>query len=180
MTQALTDNPIESLQFRSITTSDEDILAEIYASTRREELAPLIDWSKAQKEAFLRQQFEYQHHYYQQTYTDATYELITQRDEVLGRLYVDRREEEIRIVDIALLPEHRGRGIGGAIIQSLLDEAGRRDHGKVVRIHVEHNNPALRLYQRLGFRQIEDKGVYKLLEWRPAAVIAKPAKNHSS
>ena len=175
----LTDNSIKGLQFRPITTADEDMLAEIYASTRREELVPLLDWSEAQKEAFLRQQFEYQHHYYQQTYTDATYELITRGDDVLGRLYVDRREDEIRIVDIALLPQYRGCGIGGAIVQRLLDEAAKRDYGRVVRIHVEHNNPALRLYRRLGFRQIEDKGVYKLLEWRAATVTAKPVINHA-
>jgi len=87
-------------------------------------------------------------------------------EDVLGRLYVDRWADEIRIIDIALLPQYRGRGIGRAILESLLDEAASRDRGRVVRIHVEHMNPAMRLYVRLGFYEIEDKGIYKLMEWR--------------
>jgi ribosomal protein S18 acetylase RimI-like enzyme len=82
----------------------------------------------------------------------------------IGRLYVDRREDEIRIIDIALFPEHRGKGIGSRIMETLLDEG--KDSGKPVTIHVEKNNPALRLYRRLGFTKVEDQGVYDLMEWR--------------
>lgn len=156
-----------SLRFRAISGKDRDTLAEIYASTRREELAPLLDWSAVQKERFLRDQFELQHKYYQDTYPEATFDLVLADGQVLGRLYVDRRADEIRIIDIALLPQYRSKGIGGAILQSLLSEAASRHQGRVVRIHVEHMNPAMRLYQRLGFYQLEDKGVYKLMEWRP-------------
>ena len=68
-----------------------------------------------------------------------------------------------------MLPEHRGQGIGGAIVQDLLDEAAARDQGRAVSIHVEHTNAALRFYQRLGFREIEDQGIYKLMKWWPAS-----------
>ena len=85
----------------------------------------------------------------------------------VGRLYVARWTGEIRIVDIALLPEFCNRGIGTTLLRQLQAEA--QDAGKPLRIHVERFNPALRLYDRLGFRQIEDKGVYLFLEWRPAA-----------
>ena len=155
-----------SLRLQAMSAKDIDTLAQIYASTRREELAPILDWSAQQKEAFLRDQFELQHKCYMDSYPNAAFDLVMTGEDVLGRLYVDRRADEIRIIDIALLPQYRGRGIGRAILESLLDEAASRDRGRVVRIHVEHMNPAMRLYVRLGFYEIEDKGIYKLMEWR--------------
>ena len=155
-----------SLRLQAMSAKDIDTLAQIYASTRREELAPILDWSAQQKEAFLRNQFELQHKCYMEGYPNAAFDLVMAGEDVLGRLYVDRRADEIRVIDIALLPQYRGRGIGRAILESLLDEAASRDRGRVVRIHVEHMNPAMRLYVRLGFYEIEDKGIYKLMEWR--------------
>jgi ribosomal protein S18 acetylase RimI-like enzyme len=81
-----------------------------------------------------------------------------------GRLYVDRGKKETLIIDIALLPEHRRAGIGTKLLRELQHEA--RMAGKALTIHVEKFNPALRLYQRLGFQQLEDKGVYLFLEWK--------------
>ena len=86
--------------------------------------------------------------------------------EPAGRLYVNRGRSEIRIVDIALLPEHRGNEIGTALLRDLLAEADAA--GKRVTIHVERLNPALGLYDRLGFSVAEDKGVYLFLERPPA------------
>jgi ribosomal protein S18 acetylase RimI-like enzyme len=86
--------------------------------------------------------------------------------EPVGRLYVHRGPSEIRIVDIALLPEHRGDGLGTLLLRDLLAEADAA--GKSVTIHVERMNPALRLYERLGFSVAEDKGVYLFLERSPA------------
>lgn len=128
-------------------------------------MALLTEWSKEEKTAFLGQQFNAQHNYYQQVYPDATYDLISKDGEPIGRLYVDRRDDEHRIIDIALLAECRGQGIGRQIMQNLLDEAAAA--GKLVRIHVEVNNPAMRLYERLGFQKIEEQGVYWLMEWNP-------------
>ena len=123
----------------------------------------LVSWSDEEKLAFLSQQFQAQHRHYQQHFAGAQFDLILLGDQPIGRLYVDRRADEIRIVDIALVPECRGRGIGGNIMRDLLLEAEAA--GKPVRIHVERNNPALNLYQRLGFEHIADTGVYLLLEW---------------
>ena len=67
------------------------------------------------------------------------------------------------MIDIALLTEHRSAGIGGQIMEEVLDEAAAA--GKPVRIHVEQNNPAMRLYNRLGFRKIGNTGIYDLMEW---------------
>jgi ribosomal protein S18 acetylase RimI-like enzyme len=150
--------------FRSICEEDSEFLYSVYASTREEELA-VVDWTAEQKEQFLRMQFTAQHKHYQENYANARFEVILLDGKPSGRLYVDRRDDEIRIVDIALLSEHRGRGIGGQILTDILAEGEKT--GKAVRIHVEQNNPALHLYQRLGFRQIGETGVYLLLEWVP-------------
>jgi ribosomal protein S18 acetylase RimI-like enzyme len=82
-----------------------------------------------------------------------------------GRLYVDRRPGDLRIVDVALLPEFRGRGIGEALIRDLQRAAAAE--GRIVSIHVELTNPAARLYERLGFVLAEDLGVYRRMEWTP-------------
>jgi ribosomal protein S18 acetylase RimI-like enzyme len=86
--------------------------------------------------------------------------------EPAGRLYLFRGDREIRIVDIALLPEHRGNGAGSSLLRDVLAEADAG--GKRVTIHVERANPALRLYERLGFSIAEDRGVYLFLERPPA------------
>lgn len=149
---------------RPAAQGDAEVLYEVYASTREAELAPL-DWDAALKEAFLRQQFAAQDSYYRQTFPDAGYDLIVDREEVLGRLYVNRGEEAWLVIDLALLPEHRGKGIGTRLLQRVLDEADCA--GKPVRIHVERFNPARRLYDRLGFREVGDHGIYLLLARAP-------------
>ena len=137
----------------------------MYASTREEELA-LVPWDAATKDSFLRMQFDAQDSYYHQQFPDTSFDVVVLDGVPVGRLYVDRRETEIRIIDIALLPEHRGHGVGTALLAPILEEADQS--GKTVSIHVERNNPAGRLYDRLGFVEIEEQGVYLLLERRPA------------
>jgi ribosomal protein S18 acetylase RimI-like enzyme len=149
---------------RDASATDEPFLYTVYASTRAEELA-LVDWDDAQKSAFLQMQFAAQHRFYHEQYTGAVYQLILCDGAPAGRLYVARWAEEMRIMDLALLPEYRNRGIGSRLLQRLLAEA--TDAGKRVTIHVEHNNPALRLYTRLGFRPLADRGVHLFMEWVP-------------
>lgn len=151
---------------RTIRAEDRDFLLRVYAGARLEELA-LTNWDETQKQAFLVQQFEAQHHHYQTHYPGARLDLIVLDDEPIGRLYVARWREEIRIMDIALLPEHRHRGIGGGLLRDLLEEAAAT--GRRLTIHVERYNPALRLYQRLGFEPVGETGVYLLLAVEPPA-----------
>ena len=113
--------------------------------------------------AFLKQQFTAQHKFYQEHYNDTDFLIIVHDGVAIGRLYIARWTDEMRIVDIALLPRYRNGGIGTAILRDILAEAATA--GKPVRIHVEKFNPAMRWYERLGFRAIEDKGVYVLMEW---------------
>jgi ribosomal protein S18 acetylase RimI-like enzyme len=160
-----------SVTLRPIRAGDEPFLYDIYAGTRLEELAPL-GWSAEQQKAFLVQQFGAQHQYYQANYAGANFQVILLDGRPVGRLYVARWNDQIRIIDIALLPEYRNAGIGSRLLGDLLDEAAQA--GKPVRIHVEKFNPALRLYQRLGFAIIEDRGVYWFMERVPPVMHAIP------
>jgi ribosomal protein S18 acetylase RimI-like enzyme len=148
---------------RPITPADDAFLARVYASSRAEELA-ITDWSEGLKADFCRRQFDAQSAYYAENYPDASFRIIERDGWPIGRLYVARWEKEIRIVDITLLPEFRGLGVGTKLLADLQKEA--RAAGKSLTIHVERFNRALALYQRLGFRQTEDKGVYLLLQWQ--------------
>ena len=141
---------------------DESFLFEVYASTRAEELAQ-VDWSEEQRENFLQMQFQAQAKHYRENYPGAELGIIQVDGEPTGRLYVHRRVDEIRIMDIALLPACRGRGIGTVLLEEILAEGART--GKVVSIHVEAFNPALHWYERLGFKQVSMNGPYQLLEW---------------
>ena len=146
---------------------DAELLYRIYASTREDELA-VVPWDAAAKEAFLRMQFAAQDTHYRAAFPDASYDLIVSGADVLGRLYVDRGETAWQVIDISLLPRHRGKGIGTRLLTDVLASAGAA--GKPVRMHVERFNPARRLYGRLGFREIADKGIYLLLEWQPGSL----------
>ena len=152
------------IRLRPVSSSDRDFLLRVYASTREEELRP-VDWSADQKEAFVRMQFEAQDAYYREHYHPATFDVVEVDGDPVGRLYVARWADEIRIIDVALLPEHRGRGIGTSVIRALLDEAAAS--GKRLSIHVEKHNPARRLYERLEFVESADRGLYVLMEATP-------------
>ena len=172
--QQLPDWP-ETVTLQAITDNDSDFLFAVYASTRADEVAQLPQWSEAQRQAFLQQQFAAQHAYYQTQFALANFCLICRHDEAIGRLYLERRRDEIRLIDIALLPSQRGNGVGGALLHCLLQLAQQLE--LPVRIHVEKQNPAMRLYRRLGFVRLEDKGVYDLMHWQPAAVSSNCSAN---
>jgi ribosomal protein S18 acetylase RimI-like enzyme len=154
------------IRLRPASPEDQAFLFDVYAGTRQDELA-LVDWNDAQKDAFLRMQFEARERHYRDNYRRASFDVVLHGDVPVGLLYVARWPEEIRIIDVAVLPEQRGRGIGTAVLERVLAEGTAS--GRPVTIHVERFNPALRLYERLGFRQVEDKGVYLLLERCPPA-----------
>lgn len=146
---------------------DHETLLRIYASTREEELA-LTDMGEEQKRVFVQQQFSAQDKYYREYYVGARFDLMKVGRDSIGRLYIDRDQErfpgEIRLMEITVLPEFRGHGYGSEVLGYLLEEARQDD--RMLTIHVERFNRALSLYERLGFRLLEDKGVYLLLGWK--------------
>ncbi len=153
-----------TISLRDVTREDEALLREIYACTRAHELA-MVTWSDEQREAFLRFQFDAQDSYYRAQFPDASYQLILDDAEPVGRLYIFRDAAEIRILDITVLPQYRHSGIGTSLIRDLLADSDRS--GKAVTIWVEQFNPSRTLFQRLGFAKIQDDGYSDLLEYRP-------------
>lgn len=155
------------VSLRPATPDDRDLLFRVYASTREEELAP-VPWPPGAKEAFLRQQFDAQDAWWRTHYTGAAFEVVVVDGRDAGRLYLWEGPSEIRVVDVALLREARRGGVGTTLIRGVQARAAAA--GKTVTIHVERMNPALALYERLGFRLVEDKGVYLFLSWSGDAV----------
>ena len=152
--------------FRPVRPDDDDFLFRLYATTRANEMA-MVPWTDEQREAFVRMQFAGQQQHYQKTYWSATHEIILSNNQPVGRLYVARLEEEIRIIDITVMPVERNRGIGTFSLKGLMDEAEQAR--KVVRIYVENYNPSLSLFERLGFKTVQQQGFHLLLEWTPNA-----------
>lgn len=157
----------KGLSYRPMTEADRPFLEAVYVSTRLEEVAA-TGWPAEMQLQFLHDQFRLQHSHYQQHYRDAEW-LIIERDNVaIGRLYVDETPEQLHVIDIALLPDQQRFGLGTAILSDLLDDA--RGGSKRVAVYVEKNNPALALYQRLGFRWVEDQGPYQFMTWTATPV----------
>ena len=143
---------------------DTAFIYRLFAQTRAPAFAPL-PLTQAQLDALLRQQFQLQAAHYRHSFPAASFCVIEREASPIGRLYVDHAEKGIHVIDVTLLTEWQGRGIGGDLLSGLLSEAAMTD--QTVGLHVERENPARRLYQRLGFRVIRDKDVYLEMEWRP-------------
>lgn len=143
----------------------------VYASTRAEEMA-LVSWSGEQVQAFVQMQFEAQRRHYTAYFPNAEYSIILRQEVPIGRLIVSRSSAEILLMDIALLPEFRQAGIGTSLMRALMAEA--QQAGLPLRLHVEINNPARRLYERLGFYPIGEQGIYIEMEWRAGSSQEPP------
>jgi ribosomal protein S18 acetylase RimI-like enzyme len=148
---------------RTARPEDEEFLFELYASTRIEEAA-LLGWAPLMQGNFLRLQFKAQQMHYLSQVAEVDHRIIVVDDRDAGRIIVLRTEKELVLADIALLPEHRGAGIGASLIRELLDEGDRK--GLPVRLHVEKTSRALHLYERLGFKTVADRGMHFHMEWR--------------
>ena len=151
--------------FRAATADDTPFLIAVYGSTRMEELA-LTNWDQAQRDAFLKMQCDAQLSHYRQHYPEGEQLIILVNGAAVGRLYIANIAEEIRILDITVLPQNRNAGIGTPIIRELMAEASVI--GKPLRIYVESFNRSLRLFERLGFVKASEAGYSYLMEWRAA------------
>ena len=152
-----------SITLREVRSDDDQFLLDVYESTRADEMA-LLPWTDEQRKEFLRFQFTAQNSYYRKEFPEASYSLILNNEKRVGRIYVLRREA-IRILDITLLPKHRGQGIGTLLLRELLSEA--KTSGKTVQTYVETFNRSLSLFERLGFSKVGEDGVNFLLQWSP-------------
>ena len=160
-----------SLSCRPESPDDEVFLHQVYASTRQEEL-DLTNWSQEVRKAFVDSQFQAMRRGYASQFPDGEFSIIMLGGQRVGRMVVDRGENVIHLVDIALLPEYRGQGIGSFYLSELAAEAARAQ--KVLRLHVFKGSRPWRLYERLGFVKIDETGPYEHLEWRPGAADSNP------
>ena len=160
-----------NIQLRPYTAEDQEFLYRLYSGTRREEVAAW-GWPREQQEAFLRMQWNAQQRSYAMMYPGAEHSIILNDGEPIGRMLVMHGTEAKEagdatvLVDIALLSSYRGQGIGGRLLQTLIEES---DKERVpVRLQVLKSNPARRLYERLGFQQTGEDAVYFQMERPPA------------
>jgi len=160
----MTAQALVDVTLRPATPEDRAFLKSVYAASRAAELDQ-VAWPPGARETFLEVQFNAQDAEYHRLNPDASFDVIEVACERAGRLYVDRGPDALRVIDISLLPAHRGRGLGRALLVGLQEEAAAA--GRVVSLEVDLFNPAARLYERLGFVPVEDYGVYRRLEWRP-------------
>ena len=152
-----------NITLRSIQQGDESLLFLIYASSRSEEMR-ITDWTDEQKRTFLEMQFTAQRQDYSQRFPDAEQSIILDNETPVGRLWVNRNEAEIRLLDIILLPEQQNTGTGTILLHQLQNEAGNT--GKKLRHAVFKDNVnAIRFYQRLGFLIVEEHDMYYVMEW---------------
>ena len=153
-----------TVELRPVSDTDNEFLLGVYASTREEELEQ-AEWAEGQKEMFLRWQLGLQRREYEARFPDAAYDIILVDQQPAGRIWVGSDDEQIRLLDIALLPQFQNRGVGTELVRRLIKEAAKQ--GKALRHMVfVLNNNAERFYERLGFKLIEDFGAYKHMEWR--------------
>jgi ribosomal protein S18 acetylase RimI-like enzyme len=155
-----------SPHLRPATSRDEDFLFRLYASTRMEELAA-TEWSTRERRVFLQQQFRARAQSYAAEFPGAQSSVITLDGLPIGCMIVHRSATEIRLVDLALLPEFRRRGIGRTLVETLQTEAGVSQ--RPLRLAVREDNAARRLYQRLGFSPVAQAGVHLRMEWNPVS-----------
>lgn len=156
---------------------DLPLLRRVYASTRHEDLAS-VDWNDAQRAWFVDMQFDLQARAYAQAYPEAQHQVVLCAGQTVGRLIVDHTSDPIRLIDIALLPDHRNAGIGSELLRRLLDEATAA--GKSVVLHVARSNPTAALYQRLGFVVSAWDDVYLEMQWRPGGGAATQPATQAS
>ena len=159
---AFAATPLEAhgIALRRCAPGDAELVAAIYASTREEEMR-LVPWSDAQKKAFTDWQSRMQERHYALHYPNAELLLVAMEGTAVGRFYVDVSCTEVRLMDVTLLPAQRNRGIGTHLMHALLDFADA--HSRLASLHVEPFNPARRLYERLGFRKQETRGLYEFM-----------------
>lgn len=153
-----------AVALRDVTPDDQQLLFQIYASSRELELS-FTGWDLEQQAAFLQHQFQAQRTHYAKYYPDATHQIILANGEAVGRLWVERRHGKLLILDLIVLTAWRRNGIGSQILLQLKEEAVQT--GLPLQISVEMGNPSLAYFQRLGFTVINEDGPHFTLEWRP-------------
>lgn len=147
----------ESITLRPTQADDEDFLFGLFRTVHEQEFA-FLDLPEEQKTTMLRMQFDAQQQQYHERYPRGNFDLILRAEKTVGIIYTQRGPEEFVLIDVILLPEFRNEGIGKALVAELIHQA--QDEQQALTAHVRKDNPAWRLWQRLGFEPVGDDGVY--------------------
>jgi ribosomal protein S18 acetylase RimI-like enzyme len=158
------------IRLRQVEEKDTAFIEAVYGSTRTDELN-LTNWPEQQKKAFIIMQSMAQLAEYKVKYPGAVYQVIIYNKQSAGRFYTWENDNEIRLMDITLLPLFRGKGIGTSLLQELIKKSNKVQ--KKISLHVDPVNPALQLYRRLGFIYIKNNGRHYYMERNPE-VFSKP------
>ena len=150
------------ITLRPVRDVDEEFLLAAYASTRAEEMAR-VPWTVEQKQAFVRMQFVAQSQHYAAEHPQANHDIVCRDGIAVGRVYVARSPDALHILDITILPQHRGAGTGSTVLRRLMQEGA--ETAKPVTIYVESFNPSQNLFRKLGFETASEKGFHQLLRW---------------
>lgn len=150
----------QALSLRATTPTDRAFLRTVFASTRVDEFVS-SGMNAAHVTALLAEQFELQDAYYRRHYSGARFDLVINDSGPIGRLYHHWSDGELRIIDIALMPAHRGAKVGTQLMHALITLAAARELPTT--LYVEMANPVKSLYQRLGFRKQSENGIYERL-----------------
>ena len=159
----------DRISFRPSTKFDMPFLYEVYRSTKIEELA-ITGWAEQEIDHFLKKQFKTQHTSYRENHQTAEFLIIQLYDREIGHLYYETKQQEVRIIDMALLPQYRNMGIGRKILTDIIKNA--EANGSKVSLHVEHTNPAVSLYNALGFKKVRNRGAHALMEYSPILILS--------
>ena len=155
-----------AIALRPETPADDAFLLGLYRTTREAELA-LTNWDAAVRTAFVLSQFQAMRRGYAAMFPQGQFSVVLADGQPVGRLVIHRGENEFRVVDMAVRPEHQNRKIGTSLMQAVQAEAAVAR--QPVRLHVLKMNRALRFYGRLGFVCAGSEGLYEHLEWCPPA-----------
>jgi GNAT superfamily N-acetyltransferase len=161
----------QTVTLRLVRAEDEDFLCALYGSTRAQELA-MTPWNEEQRAVFIRFQFAAQQQFYQAEFPQAEHSIIMLGEEPIGRLYVDRRADEIHILDITLLAQYRSQGLAAPLLRALMDEAAQA--GKNVGIQLDFYDQSQPLFEQLGFKPTVTKGFHTSYVWQPQSLTPEP------
>jgi GNAT superfamily N-acetyltransferase len=152
------------ITLRVAVPQDVVFLARLYGDIRRREVSAW-GWPAGQQEWFLQMQFDAQKRSYLSSFPDALDRVILLEDVPIGRILTNHEPSSMRLIDIALLEEQRQQGIGTYLLRNLIQECQEQDCP--LRLQVAEGNPAMRLYQRVGFEQTGSDAMYITMEWLP-------------
>jgi ribosomal protein S18 acetylase RimI-like enzyme len=158
---------LRMIHLRLVEDKDTTFIEMVFRSTREKELR-LTNWTELQKNAFIMMQSTAQHADYKRLFPDAFFGIIEYNKKPAGRLYTGETENKIHMLDLTLLPAFRGKGIGTKVFKNLMERASRQQ--KILSLDVEHGNPALQLYLRLGFKEIKNTGRHYYMEYTPISL----------